>query len=334
MDEAIESLVSLRSDHPHIDLVREMVVTAMKFLDAGGDRGDMRQANTAFKELRYATKVFSPFAAVHKVSVFGSARIVPADPSYIQAVDFSRRMADAGWMVITGAGPGIMQAGNEGAGRNRSFGVNIRLPFEQSANPAVMGSPHLITFRYFFTRKLFFVRESHATVLFPGGYGTLDEGTEVLTLIQTGKTRPIPVVMLDAPGGDYWRSVAEFLRRELGGRGYISAEDLDLFKVTDSVDEAVEEVTSFYRNYHSSRHVGGNFLVRMLRPPDGEEMEALRTDFAALIEKGGEGFEVHRGPVRGESPGDPADPPWRLLFPFDKRSHGRLRKLIDRVNTW
>ncbi|NUN53271.1 MAG: TIGR00730 family Rossman fold protein [Planctomycetaceae bacterium] len=334
MDEAVEALVALRADHPHIDLVREMVVTAMKFLDSGGDRGAVRQANIAFKELRYATKVFSPFAAVHKVSVFGSARIRRGDPSWVQAVDFSRRMADAGWMVITGAGPGIMQAGNEGAGRNRSFGVNIRLPFEQSANPEVEGSPNLITFRYFFTRKLFFVRESHATVLFPGGFGTLDEGTEVLTLIQTGKTRPIPVVMLDQPGGDYWRSVEEFLGRALRDRGLVSPEDMHLFKVTDSVDEAVEEVLGFYRNYHSSRHVGADFLVRMSRPPDAAELEALRTDFADILTPGGGGFEVHRGRVRGEGPGDPVEPAWRLLFPFDKRSHGRLRLLVDRVNTW
>lgn len=334
VDEAIEALVALRADHPHIDLVREMVVTAMKFLDAGGDRGDVRQANTAFKELRYATKVFSPFAAVHKVSIFGSARLQKPDPSYAQAVAFSRRMADAGWMIITGAGPGIMQAGNEGAGRNRSFGVNIRLPFEQSANPEVVGSPNLITFRYFFTRKLFFLRESHAIVLFPGGFGTLDEGTETLTLIQTGKAEPIPVVMIDHPGGDYWKSVEAMFARQLRDRGLISPEDMDLFLVTDSIEEAVEEVLGYYANYHSSRHLGDRFMVRMLRPPGEEELAALHEEFAAILRPGEGGFEVRRGRVRGEGDPVPGEPPWRLHFPFDRRSFGRLRGLVDRVNEW
>src|SRR5690349_12563730 len=179
-----------------------MMTTTMKFLESGASRAAMRLANTALKEMRYATKVFAPFEGIRKATIFGSARIHAGDPSYAMAAEFSRRMAAAGWMIITGAGPGIMQAGNEGAGREKSFGVNIRLPFEQSANPAIEGSPHLITFRYFFVRKLYFVKESSAIILFPGGFGTLDEGAEVLTLIQTGKTQLVPVVMVDAPGGD------------------------------------------------------------------------------------------------------------------------------------
>jgi len=334
VDAAVEALVALRADHPDADLLRQMLVTSVKFLDLKADRGRLRQVNTALKEMRYATKVFRPFAAVHKVSVFGSARIARGDPSYAQAVEVSRRMADAGWMVITGAGPGIMQAGNEGAGPGRSFGVNIRLPFEQSANPAVKESPHLITFRYFFTRKLFFVRESHAIVLFPGGFGTLDEGTEVLTLIQTGKAHPIPVVMLDPPGGDFWKRVREFLGTELRDRGFVSPEDMHLFRVTDSVDEAVEEIVGFYRNYHSSRHLGDRFVVRLRHPPGEADLRALGEEFVDILRPGEGGFDVHRGRVRGEGPGDPTDPPWRLHFPFDKRSYGRLRLLIDRANRW
>ena len=334
MDRAIEALLALRPDHPHSEFVRQMVVTSMKFLDAGGDRGMVRQASIAFKEMRYAAKVFAPHAAVRKVTVFGSARTVRGDPSYSQAVDLSRRMADAGWMVITGAGPGIMEAGNEGAGRARSFGVNIRLPFEQSANAAVEGSPHLVTFRYFFTRKLFFVRESHAVVLFPGGFGTLDEGMEVLTLIQTGKTHPIPVVMLDPPGGDYWRSVKALFEKDLLARGFISPEDLDFFLVTDSVEEAVGEVLDYYGNYHSSRHLRDLYLLRLHRPPSPAALAALEEEFAGLLLKGRGGFEVHEGRTGGEEPADPLWPPWRLVFPFDKRSHGRLRALVNRVNRW
>jgi uncharacterized protein (TIGR00730 family) len=333
-DALIESLVALQADHPDADLVRDLLVTSYKFLDAGASRGDLKLASTALRELRYATKVFAPFEGVRKVSVFGSARIRPGDPSYAMAVEFTRMVAEAGWMVITGAGPGIMQAGNEGAGRDRSFGVNIRLPFEQSANPAIVGSPRLVTFRYFFVRKLFFVKESHAIVLFPGGFGTLDEGFEVLTLIQTGKTAPVPVVLLDRPGGDYWHRFAGFVDGVLRSRGLVSAEDTSLYTITDSVDRAVHEVLHFYRNYHSSRHLKGRMLIRLYRRPDEAQLAALATDFAGLLTPGAGGFEVHRGRARGEEEPGPFHPPWRLLFPFDRRSCGLLRRLVDRVNQW
>jgi len=334
VDAAVDALLSHRADHPQADLVREMVVTCMKFLDAGGDRGDLKQMNAALKELRYATKVFSPHSGARKVSIFGSARMSPDTASYGQAVEFSRRMADAGWMVITGAGPGIMQAGNEGAGPERSFGVNIRLPFEQSANAVVVDSPHLVTFKYFFTRKLFFVKESHAVVLFPGGFGTLDEGMEALTLIQTGKTEPVPVVLCDDSGEDYWQSLDVFFREELLRRGLISPEDLHLYRLTDSVDGAVEEVLRFYSNYHSSRHMRDRFLVRLHRPPPAGALEELRRDFRWMFPRGEGAFEVREGRIEGEGPAPPGDPPFRLLFPFDRRSYGRLRQFIDRINTW
>ena len=334
VDAAIEALVALRADHPDVEFAQQMVVTAMKYLDSGASRGDIRLAATALREMRYATKIFSPFAHVRKATMFGSARIGPEDPSYRMAVEFSRRIADAGWMIITGAGPGIMQAGNEGAGRTRSFGVNIRLPFEQSANPAVLGSPNLITFKYFFARKLFFLKQSHAIVLFPGGFGTLDEGAEALTLIQTGKTSPVPVVMLDPPGVDYWRNVHRFFEKDLLGRGLVSPGDLDLYLVTDSVERAVEEVLGFYRNYHSSRHLHDAFLVRMHRAPSPDQLAALDRDFRDLLMGGRGGFEVVAGRARGEEPPDPSSPPWRLVFPFDRRSQGKLRALINRVNSW
>ena len=330
-DARIEALLGLRPDHPETDLVRDMMVTAFKYLDSKAPRADARLVAAALREIRYATKVFAPFAEVRKVTMFGSARIQSGDPSYTMAVDFSRRLAEAGWMVITGAGPGIMQAGNEGAGRDRSFGVNIRLPFEQSANPAILGSDRLVTFRYFFTRKLFFVKESHAVVLFPGGFGTLDEGFEVLTLIQTGKTAPVPVVLLDKPGGDYWRRFSEFIDGVLRVRRLVSPEDICLYTITDDLDRAVHEVLHFY---HSSRQVRDRFVVRMHREPSEADLKALHEDFASLLVPGKGGFEVVRGRAQGEEEPRPFHPPWRLVFPFDRRSYGLLRRLVDRVNKW
>ena len=333
-DALIESLVALRTDHSEADLLREMLVASFKFMDSGGSRGDLKQVATALRELRYATKVFAPYEAVRKVTIFGSARTKPGDPSYAMAADLSRLVAEAGWMVITGAGPGIMQAGNEGAGRDRSFGVNIRLPFEQSANPAIVGSPRLVTFRYFFVRKLFFVKESHAVVLFPGGFGTLDEGFEVLTLIQTGKTAPVPVVLLDSPGGDYWSSFRVFVDGVLRRRGLISEEDRSLFTVAHSVEEAFRVVMRFYRNYHSSRHLKDRFLMRLHRRPSDDQLAALDRDFGGLLRTGEGGFKLVRGRAAGEDAPGPFHPPWRLVLPFDRRGYGLLRLLIDRVNEW
>lgn len=334
VDAAIDALVAHRADHPSAELARQMLTTTMKFLDAGASRASIRQANTALKEMRYATKVFAPFEGVRKATIFGSARLHAGDPSYAMAVEFSRRLAEAGWMVISGAGPGIMQASNEGAGRDRSFGVNIRLPFEQSANPAIEGSPRLVTFRYFFVRKLFFVKESSAIVLFPGGFGTLDEGTEALTLIQTGKTQPVPVVMIDPPGGDYWRRVHAFFQEVLRDRGLISPDDLNLYRVTDDLDTAVSECLGFYRNFHSSRHLKDLYIVRMQRAPSAEQLEALHRDFRGILQGGKGAFEVVRGRASGEDPILEPAPPWRIVFPFDKRSYGRLRAFVDRVNEW
>jgi uncharacterized protein (TIGR00730 family) len=334
IDAQVDALVARYPDHPHADLAREMIVTALKLLNSGADRGDMRQYNTALKEMRYATRVFAPWRHVRKATIFGSARIRPEDPSYQQAVEFSRRISAADWMVITGAGPGIMQAGNEGAGKDRSFGVNIRLPFEQGANAAIRENPKLISFKYFFTRKLFFVKESHAIVLFPGGFGTLDEGAETLTLIQTGKSSPIPIVLVDNPGGDYWSAMDAFFRGELLTRGLISPEDVKLYRVTDSVEAAVEEVLGFYRNYHSMRLVRGRTLIRMHRPPPEAEKREFLRDFRWLLTGGTGDFEFREGPVEEEGPGASKEPLWRILFPFDRRSYGRLRLLIDRINLW
>src|SRR6266404_6816185 len=237
-------------------LIQQLKETADKLIRDQANRGDVKLLNTALKELRYAFKVFAPYRNRRKVTVFGSARLPPEHSAYHQAVEFSRRVAETGYMVITGAASGIMEAGHVGAGRANSIGVNILLPFEQDANAVIAGDAKLMHLKYFFTRKLLFVKESDAVALFPGGFGTQDEGFEVLTLVQTGKSHLFPIVMVDEPGGDYWLRWQRYVEEVLLARQMISANDLALYKVTDSVEEAVLEVLNFYRVYHSMRYVG------------------------------------------------------------------------------
>src|SRR5215469_11975190 len=262
------------------ELVRQLKETSDKLIRDGADRGDVKLLSTALKELRYAFKVFSPYKGRRKVTVFGSARVPPSHPAYRQAVEFGRRAAEAGFMVITGAASGIMEAGHVGAGRENSIGVNILLPFEQEANAIIAGDIKLMHLKYFFTRKLLFVKESDAVALFPGGFGTLDEGFEVLTLVQTGKSHIFPIVMVDEPGGDYWLRWREYIADELLGRELISPADMSLFKVTDSVDEAVAEVLQFYRVYHSMRYVHGDLLLRLQHWLSDDLMKRLHDEFA------------------------------------------------------
>src|SRR6266404_299926 len=237
-------------------LVQQLKETADKLIRDQANRGDVKLLNTALKELRYAFKVFAAYRNRRKVTVFGSARLPNTHPAYQQAVAFGRRVAEAGYMVITGAASGIMEAGHVGAGRENSIGVNILLPFEQEANAIIAGDVKLMHLKYFFTRKLLFVKESDAVALFPGGFGTQDEGFEVLTLVQTGKSHMFPIVMVDEPGGDYWKQWHHYIEHVILGRKLISPSDLALYKVTDSVDVAVAEVLNFYRVYHSMRYVG------------------------------------------------------------------------------
>jgi len=328
----IEELIALagatydaRDDR--LDYVRQMLVTGLGLLGDDSSTGDLKLLNSTLKELRHAFRVFAPWAHVRKVAVFGSARTAPDHPDWDQARRFSERIVEAGWMVITGAGDGIMGAAQGGAGRAASFGVNIRLPFEQQANPVIAGDPKLINFRYFFSRKLAFVKNSHAIALFPGGFGTHDEGFEALTLIQTGKSEMLPVVFVDAPGGSYWRDWQEYLQSHLLARRLISEEDLSLFKVTDSVDEAVAEVTGFYRNYHSSRYVKEWLVIRVREAPDPAELAVLNAEFGDILAEGA--IEV-RGALPEE--GGEADPFPRVLLRFDRKKMARLRQLIDRLN--
>lgn len=310
-------------------LVQQMRETADKLLRDGATRGDVKLLNTALKELRYAFKIFTPFRNVRKVTVFGSARLPATHPAYRQAVEFGRRVARAGWMVITGAASGIMEAGHEGAGREKSIGVNILLPFEQEANPVIRGDLKLMHLKYFFTRKLLFVKEADAVALFPGGFGTQDECFEVMTLVQTGKSQIFPIVMVDEPGGDYWVQWRKYITEVLLPRGLISPPDLALFKVTDSLDEAVDEVLGFYRVYHSMRYVGPDLVLRLRKAPEPTLLERIRTEFADIIKTGT--FEVS-GPLPAEANEVAMADLARLRFRFDRHSMGRLRLLIDLIN--
>ena len=332
LNQLVESLVERAQAESGLsggaEHVRQLVVSAIRLAQDGTPEGEIKLLNNALKELRHALRVFAPYRYVRKVAVFGSARTAPEHPDWKQAFAFAERMVEADWMVITGAGGGIMGAAQGGAGREASFGVNIRLPFEQRANEVIQGDPKLINFRYFFTRKLTFVKEAHAIALFPGGFGTHDEGFETLTLIQTGKSEILPVVFIDAPGGTYWKDWAAYVESHLCSRELIGRDDLSLFKITDDVDVAVDEIARFYRNYHSSRWVGDRLVLRVRRAPDPAQLELLNEEFDDLLAEGG--IEIRDAlPQEG---GEVSHLP-RLVLRFDRRSVGRLRQLIDRLNT-
>ncbi|TWU15934.1 LOG family protein [Allorhodopirellula heiligendammensis] len=292
-------------------------------------RGDIKILSRTLRELRYAFQVFRPYRRRRKVTVFGSARTAPDHPGYQAAVDLGRRMAAHGWMIITGAGGGIMEAGLKGAGRDASMGLNIMLPFEQGANQYIDNDPKLVTMKYFFTRKLMFVKECSGVVCLPGGFGTLDEACETLTLIQTGKQTMIPLVLLDHPEGSYWSDVGKFFEKQLLGNGMISPEDRALYKVTNSVDEAVNELLTFYNVYHSMRYVRDELVLRLRTSLSDEHMEHLQIEFADILVSGK--FEL-RGPLPEESGEKELAAYPRLVFRFNRRALGRLRMLIDDIN--
>ncbi|MGQ0679107.1 MAG: TIGR00730 family Rossman fold protein [Actinomycetota bacterium] len=327
VDERLRELVSDLSP-ADAQLVFEMMATALRLAKDPVSRLDRKIANTALKEMRYAFSVFAPYRNVRKVTIFGSSRTKPTDPEYLLARDFSRTIADKDWMVVTGAGPGIMEAGHEGAGGDRSFGVNILLPFEASANPVIAGDPKLINFKYFFTRKLMFIKESDAFVLMPGGFGTLDEAFELLTLIQTGKSDLHPIVMLDVAGGTYWKSFDRYLKEELLAHGYISGSDLALFKYTDNIAEAVEEIERFYRVYHSQRYVNDRLVLRLTAMPSAQDLVRLSGEFADILQGPIVPTEPSSGEIRDN---DVLELP-RIALNFNRIYAGRLRLLVDRLN--
>jgi uncharacterized protein (TIGR00730 family) len=306
---------------------QQLLTTALKLHEDGAGTGDLKITNTAFKELRYAYKVFAPYASVRKVTVFGSARAASSEAAMASALLFGRRMTEAGWMVVTGAGAGIMGAAQQGAGGERSFGLNIRLPFEQEANPWIASDPKLITFKYFFTRKLFLVKEASGVALFPGGFGTMDETFELLTLMQTGKSALVPVVLVESGPKPYWRIWNRWIAGTLVERGLIDPEDTSLFRIVDTPDEAEAEITGFYRVYHSARIVGDDLVFRLNRPIQAAQLADLQDKFTDIL-KGQ--ARLAPGPVPQELNEFPELA--RLILPFDHRSFGRLRQLIDFVN--
>lgn len=323
------SLLAELAKVPDGDIVSEMIASAIKLLHDPTNRGDLKLINTSIKEMRYALKVFAPYREVRKCSIFGSARTPEDHPDYVSALEMGKKMADKGWMVITGAGGGIMAAGHGGAGPGPSFGLAIRLPFEQKTNPFIEGNKKLVNFKYFFTRKLMFVRSSHAVVVYPGGFGTMDEAFEVLTLIQTGKSVPTPVVLVDQPGGTYWKDWQVYVNKQLLERGLISSHDLELYKITDSVDEAVEEVTRFFSNYHSVRYTRDEMVMRLQRRPTAEQVAEINAKFPDIVSRGG--YRVSDAlPIEKDEPALAGLP--RLVFAFNRKDHGRLRMLINHLN--
>jgi len=311
------------------EFVRQIKDTADKLVTDGANRGDAKLLAMAIKELRHCFRVFGKYRGIRKATVFGSARTPTDHPAYQVCVEFSRKIVEQGWMVITGAANGIMEAGHVGAGRDASFGLNIMLPFESSANPVIFGDSKLMNLRYFFTRKLAFIKESDAVVLFPGGFGTHDEAFETLTLIQTGKSHVFPIVLVDEPGGTYWTRWQQFVREDLLDRGYIGPQDLHLYKITDSPEEAVNEVVQFYKRYQSMRYIGGDLILRLRNPLSEATLEELRLNFTDILSGGT--FE-QCGALPAES-NEPLlrDLP-RLKFRFNRHDQGRLRQLIDAIN--
>lgn len=326
--EQIDALIAATAENANVDLIREMLVTVLKLHRDGAERADLLQMNTALKELRYTNLAFTRHRSQPKVTIFGSARTPPDDPNYDMARRFGKEMAAVGWGVITGAGPGVMAAGNEGAGREMSYGIKIRLPFEAAPNEFIDPARN-INYKYFFTRKLGLVKEAHGFAMFPGGFGTMDEVFEFLTLVQTGKSDMHPIVLIEAPGGGYWSGFTRFIEEQLVGGGMVLPEDLGLFRVTHDVDDAVAEICGFYRNYQSQRYVGDHLVLRMVRAPEATVLADLTGEFGDILLSG----RIESiSPTEPEITEDDCLHLDRVALAFDRRHFGRLRLLIDRLN--
>jgi uncharacterized protein (TIGR00730 family) len=329
LDAKIGELVAASGRSSNADLVQEMITTAFRLTRDKADRGEMKLINAAIKEFAYSFRVFRKWRDHRKVTIFGSARTAPSEAVYDYTRRFAKAMAEHNWMVITGAGPGIMAAGHEGAGAEHSFGASIRLPLESEPNIYIQGNAKLINFKYFFTRKVTFIKESDGFALLPGGFGTMDEAFELLTLMQTGKSDLHPIVLLEEEGSTYWAEWMRFLGDQLVGRDLISRDDLNLLCHATSIDQAIEELTCFYRNYQSQRHDGGLLILRMLHLPPEPEIERLAAAFADIV--GPRGIRASEPSEHEVSDGDHLDLE-RLAVDFNQRSVGRLRCLIDELN--
>lgn len=312
----------------HGTLIQQALTTLVRMAEVEGDRLDWKILNASLQDMERAFRVFYPYRHVRKIAIFGSARIAPGRPEYQMAADFARCVAEQGFMVITGAGPGIMQAGNEGAGAEKSFGLNIQLPFEQGSNPIMEGDPKLVNFKYFFTRKLFFLRESDALALFPGGFGTQDEAFECLTLMQTGKSDLLPLVLIDPPGIDYWEGWETHIREHLLKPGLISADDLHLYTITDRVDVACEAIAGFYRVFHSSRYVGDQLVIRLNSELSDADLDYLNQNFSDILVSG----RIEKAAALPPERGSAIDHLPRLTLYFNQRDLGRLYQMLRLIN--
>lgn len=330
VDDAIESLIDLAERVHNRDIVREMILTALKAGQENEGKAALRLMNSTLKEMRFTAKVFDPYRRIKKVSVFGSARNRQGDAIYEMAQLFGERLAAAGYMVVSGGGPGIMQAVHEGAGLDHSFGVNIRLPFEQESNPVMEGNARNIVYKYFFNRKVAFLKEADAVTLFPGGFGTLDEAMETLTLLQTGKHNPFPVILLDVQGGTYWTKWLGFIKEALLSQGYIGQCDLALFERLDSVDDAVKSIDRFYRVYRSIRYVGEKLVIRLNIPLNQHVVGEIKAHFQDILVPRGTVSLCEALPEEENEPEIIHLP--RLVLDFNRKDFGRLRKLIDFLN--
>jgi uncharacterized protein (TIGR00730 family) len=325
----IEKIIDTVGGVLHKNIVREMMICALKAGQETSYLPDLRMLNSTMKEMRYTNKIFSPYRHKKKVTIFGSARTAPDDFSYRACVEFSRRLVEKGYMIITGGGPGIMHAGNEGAGSDNSFAVNISLPFEQSANIVMANTPKLITYKYFFNRKVAFVKESDAIAVFPGGFGTLDEAMEVFTLIQTGKTTPKPLLLMDNESG-YWEDWLDFIKFKLLGEGFISADDFSIFTITRDVEEAIKVIDDFYSNYHSHRFVHGKLVIRLNRVLTDAQVASLEAAFPEIITAGSRIRKTEPLPEEFDQP--ETHHLARLILDFDHHYYGLLIAFIRQLN--
>lgn len=331
IDDEVRNLLREVGPLANEDLLFDILISAVRLAQPGPDRLDLKITAATLREMREAFDAFAPYRETAKVTMFGSARTLSDDPTYRQAKHLAKEFAAQGWMVVTGAGPGIMQAGMEGAGRHMSFGVSIRLPFEQTANHVIAGDAKLVSMKYFFTRKLMLMKESTGFVALPGGFGTLDETFELLTLQQTGKAQPAPVVLLDLPGQGYWRALRGFLQTEVAARGFIGPTDADLALLTDDAAAARRHIIGFYRNYHSSRWVGDQLVIRLRVAPTAAEIAELDARFADLSHGGGHLVATPPLPIEVATRDEVALP--RVMLPFDVFQLPRLHKLIGALNT-
>jgi uncharacterized protein (TIGR00730 family) len=331
IDQILNRLIEESGGVHHPDIIREMLLSTLKIGQDVDYLADLKLINRTLREMRYTAKVFSPYRNRKKVTIFGSARTEQHEEMYQKCVRLSRILAENGYMVITGGGPGIMQAGNEGAGSENSFAVNIRLPFEQKPNPIMYRNPRLITYKYFFNRKVAFVKEADAIVVFPGGFGTLDEAMEVFTLVQTGKTSPKPLILMDDKEG-FWEQFFDFVKQSMLVRGFISGEDFSLFTITRSEQEAVEVIETFYRTYHSLRFIENRLVIRLNKEISEKQIETLTEEFPVLISPGNQITCCGKFPEEIDEP-DLAHLP-RITMLFDHHHYGLLIAFINRINTF